>query len=77
MCSINHDLRSIYIHIPKNGGTYINKILKFCYDFKVTKLTRKDHNDFNENIDLKYTKNFNCSSCKGIDCSSCSWLLLF
>lgn len=56
MCSINHDLKAIYIHIPKNGGSYINNILKNCYNFKLIKLTREDHNLFNENYDEELNK---------------------
>jgi hypothetical protein len=55
MCSINHDLKAIYVHIPKNGGSFVHKILN-CYDFKFTKLTRIDHKEFDENIDSKYIK---------------------
>ena len=28
MCSINHELKAIYIHIPKNGGLYVEEILE-------------------------------------------------
>ena len=58
MCSINHDLKSIYIHIPKNGGSYINTVLMSYYKFKNIRLTREDHNEFNENFDEKYNKKF-------------------
>jgi hypothetical protein len=33
MCSVNHDLKAIYIHIPKNGGSYIETILQKYYGF--------------------------------------------
>ena len=48
MCSINHDLKAIYIHIPKNGGSYINKIITEFYNFTFVKyFCRKDHDEFN------------------------------
>jgi hypothetical protein len=28
MCSINDDSKTIYIHVPKNGGLYVEHILK-------------------------------------------------
>ena len=31
MCSINHDKKSIFIHIPKSGGSYICDILRYIY----------------------------------------------
>ena len=44
MCSINHDKKAIFIHIPKNGGTYIADILNKYYGFKNYYLQRPDHN---------------------------------
>ena len=35
MCSINHDLKAIYIHVPKNGGLYVEQILKRYYGFEL------------------------------------------
>jgi hypothetical protein len=43
MCSINHDKKAIFIHIPKNGGTYIADILSKNYGFKNYYLQRPDH----------------------------------
>ena len=43
MCSINHDLKAIFIHIPKNGGSYISEILSKYYGFKNYYLHRPDH----------------------------------
>ena len=34
MCSINHDLKAIFIHNPKTGGSYISKILDDFYNFR-------------------------------------------
>ena len=34
MCSINHDLKAIFIHIPKTAGTYIANHLDEYYGFK-------------------------------------------
>lgn len=47
MCSINHDLKAIYIHIPKNGGSHVQNILDNCYGFKTIFFTRNDHTEFN------------------------------
>jgi hypothetical protein len=46
MCSINHEKKAIYIHIPKNGGTYISEILSKNYGFKNYYLHRPDHKLF-------------------------------
>ncbi len=57
MCSINHELKAIYIHIPKNGGLYVEDILNKYYGFKTLYYTRPDHykfmndNDTNINFD--------------------------
>lgn len=47
MCSINHDLKAIFFHVPKNGGLYIETLLNKYYGFKTYYFTRKDHNLFN------------------------------
>jgi hypothetical protein len=46
MCSINHDKKCIFIHIPKNGGSYIAEILSKYYGFKNYYLQRPDHKNF-------------------------------
>ena len=46
MCSINHNLKAIFIHIPKNGGSYISEILSKNYNFKNYYLQRPDHKHF-------------------------------
>jgi len=48
MCSINHDLKAIYIHIPKNGGLYAQSVLEKFYNFKTIFFTRDDHKEFND-----------------------------
>jgi hypothetical protein len=48
MCSINHDLKAIYIHLPKNGGLYIEKILDEFYGFKTMYFTHENHNEFSD-----------------------------
>jgi len=49
MCTISHDLKAIYIHIPKNGGSYINNVLINFYNFtNLTSFCRKDHDAFNK-----------------------------
>ena len=51
MCSINHDKKSIFIHIPKSGGSYICDILRKYYGFKNYYIKRPDHNKFCNEID--------------------------
>lgn len=46
MCSINHDKKALFIHIPKNGGSYIAEILSKHYGFKNYYLQRPDHSTF-------------------------------
>jgi hypothetical protein len=46
MCSINHFNKSIFIHIPKNGGSYVAEILSKYYGFKNYYLHRSDHDKF-------------------------------
>lgn len=46
MCSINHDMKAIFIHIHKTGGTYISYILHKHYGFKNYYLHRPDHDAF-------------------------------
>lgn len=46
MCSINHSIKAIFIHIPKNGGSYIAEILSKHYGFKNHYLQRPDHSLF-------------------------------
>jgi hypothetical protein len=49
MCSINHDLKAIFIHIPKNGGCYIENILKKYYGFKLDYEIKANNYGFVEN----------------------------
>jgi hypothetical protein len=46
MCSINHDLKAIFIHNHKSGGTYISYMLHKYYGFKNYYLRRPDHDIF-------------------------------
>jgi len=48
MCSINHDKKAIFIHIPKSGGSYISDILSKNYGFKNYYLQRPDHKLFKD-----------------------------
>jgi hypothetical protein len=61
MCSINHDLKAIYLHIPKNGGLYIQNILEKYYNFKTIYFTRSDHylfdKDENKDNNIENYKN--------------------
>ncbi len=51
MCSINHDLKAIFIHIPKTAGTYLADVLHKKYGFKNYYLTRPDHISFCKSFD--------------------------
>jgi hypothetical protein len=46
MCSINHDKKAIFIHIPKTGGTYIRENLSKYYGFNFYVIKRPDHDLF-------------------------------
>ena len=46
MCSINHDMKAIFIHVHKTGGTYISYMLHKYYGFKNYYLHRPDHDLF-------------------------------
>ena len=46
MCSINHDKKAVFIHIPKTGGSYVAEILSKNYGFKSYYLQRPDHKIF-------------------------------
>lgn len=43
MCSINHDKKAIFIHIPKTAGIYIRQTLSNHYDFETYLFKRPDH----------------------------------
>lgn len=59
MCSINHDKKAIFIHIPKNGGSYIADILSKYYGFKNYYLQRPDHSFFCLGKDISVDKHEN------------------
>jgi hypothetical protein len=46
MCSINHNLKAIFIHVHKTGGTYISYMLHKYYGFTNYYLRRIDHDTF-------------------------------
>jgi len=46
MCSVNHDLKAIYIHVPKNGGLYVEHILKRYYGFTLDYIIKPDNYGF-------------------------------
>lgn len=58
MCSINHDLKAIFIHVHKTGGTYLSYTLHKYYGFKNYYLRRPDHDTFCFNK-VKTTKYIN------------------
>ena len=47
MCSINHDLKAIFIHLPKCGGSFTTTMLKKYYDFEHIRLPHEKHKNFN------------------------------
>jgi hypothetical protein len=51
MCSINHDLKAIFIHVPKCGGSFTSRILKNYYDFESIRLPHENHKDFSSLFD--------------------------
>ena len=59
MCSINHDKKAIFIHIPKNGGSYIASLLSKNYGFKNYYLKRPDHKQFCLGLDKSVDKHEN------------------
>jgi hypothetical protein len=46
MCSINHDKKAIFIHIPKTAGIYIRETLSDNYGFELYCSRRPDHIEF-------------------------------
>lgn len=56
MCSINHEKKAIYLHIPKNGGLFIQNILEKYYGFKTLYFTRSDHYLFDDYEKEEYNK---------------------
>ena len=59
MCSINHEKKAIFIHIPKTAGSYLAEVLQKNYGFKNYYLQRPDHKQFCFHIDnsVKYHEN--------------------
>ena len=49
MCSINHDLETIFIHNPKSGGLFIQDVLEEFYNFKTYYFTHENHESFINN----------------------------
>jgi hypothetical protein len=61
MCSINHEKKAIFIHIPKTAGTFIYNNLEKYYGFTYYQIKRPDHNifcDINNNTIIKNIKNY-------------------
>lgn len=72
MCSINHDLKAIYIHVPKCGGSFIGTILRHYYDFESIRLPHEKHKDFNslfDNNNYNYEDDDDLNKC---DCRFCN-----
>ena len=58
MVSINHDLKAIFIHLPKNGGSSISSILHNHYGFDGIRAYRTDHCEFNEDVHNMKLENY-------------------
>ena len=58
MVSINHDLKAIFIHLPKNGGSSISSILHNHYGFDGVRAYRTDHCEFNEDVHNMKLENY-------------------
>ena len=65
MCSINHEKKAIFIHIPKTAGMYIRSVLSEYYNFEIYLFKRPDHEifcktnlEYNNNIQLFFANNF-------------------
>ena len=74
MCSINHDLKAVYLHIPKTGGSYISSILSTYYGFKNYYLKRPDHIQFTRSNDNSIDKHENKTVGTYLYYSSCPYL---
>jgi hypothetical protein len=58
MACINRELKVMYIHLPKAGGLFIERVLRKFYGFETIKFGRNDHDEFNENKNLKKSQSF-------------------
>jgi len=58
MCSINHEKKAIFIHIPKTAGIYIRSALTKKYGFELYLFERPDHLSYCK-TDIKFNQNSN------------------
>jgi hypothetical protein len=56
MCSINHEKKAIFIHIPKTAGIYVRSALTKKYNFELYLFERPDHVEYCQ-TDIKFNKN--------------------
>ena len=54
MCSISHEYKAIYFHIPKTGGLYIQRLLEKFYGFETIYFTHESHDNFTTSIPKNY-----------------------
>ena len=59
MCSINHEKKAIFIHIPKTAGCYIRSSLSKYYGFNLYLGKRNDHDTY-----CQPNKDTNCNTKK-------------
>jgi hypothetical protein len=65
MCSINHNLKAIYFHIPKVGGLYIEKVLQKFYNFQTFYITADNHSAYFSEDNNRNDNRNNISEFKG------------
>lgn len=56
MCSINHEKKAIFIHIPKTAGIYVRNTLSDYYGFNLYLFERPDHVEYCK-TNIKYNHN--------------------
>ena len=65
MCSINHELKAIFIHTPKCGGLFTEFLLEKYYGFKTYYFTHENHDNYinlTEIRPINYYKNLDSTS---------------
>lgn len=67
MCSVNHEKKAIFIHIPKTAGIYIRTTLDKYYGFETFLCKRDDHKEYcNTNMNLNKGKILTFCNNRGI-----------
>lgn len=67
MCSVNHEKKAIFIHIPKTAGIYVRSTLDKYYGFETFLCKREDHTEYcSTNLNLNKNKQLSFCNNKGI-----------